>query len=1177
MKYTSSPISLLFLLLWVGCLPLAGQEGIINGKDDIAFARQLAQWGYYDLAKSMADKIAAADNLSSAQRQAGEILRCSFLQIRGDREDNLQKKSQLYQQAIDCHKRLIAAAYGKGKYRRQLDLGDVLIDQARGMILQAEEAPEEEAQQLYRQARPLLNEGQALFLEIKSASDNAGSDLDPRNQTNEEKERLQLANIRYHAWYGYCRCLYFLAVCGKRSLFDRCLNELEAYIWDYEGRVGAYYAILLRGMVFDKLKKYKDAVTCYDGVLLALKDTYLFRTDAAETAKSLRSGKLASSWHRLFQEKKLQLAESAAVKIIKPENRWLIIDRAKSRKYLVEKDGALLNVYQIVTSDAAQTLRLQACYYKAKTLVNWPRFSKAIETVSEFQRYLKEIHDSELVKDPLGQGAILEMGKAFVGEGEYHKAIEIAQKIAQAENYWGILAKRYLQRWGKLDPGALANAKNAYLVASGLWDKDQYQEAILSFLKVVQYAKSRGDIENYALDAWEKLGQCFWFLSLYKESALCYRRLATEFSDYRKVTLIGDKEQKIEVGSKAAYWAYRAYLQSYRISGESEDQRLASQMRSYLTNKWPDSTYALNRTYDEAREIENQANEANSSQQAVEKYRQAALAYQKVKSGADQYEPALVSVGKCYFKAGEQLLKSANSKNSSAAARSDLEKAAQQLLAYHSYAEGNAPLAIDPRGKARRQESMAQSTFYLARVYLYLEKYEEASAQLRKLILNYPEQSEMVAGAFFFLVRLALKAGKLNQAEQLLQEMQKQQGRITTGAAASYQSFCYYLLGKQFRDRAKKLEEKRESSKDPDQRQQIHKEFRRYYRQASDCFNEWLLRKDNASPRHYDIVATRMVVLGQMLEDAGDDKQALSYYRQALPLLNTALKGYRQEEQREEIEIKRTRCLIMMEDWQQALTIFYPIFHRDKDKRQRQRQEEMRRTRQKPTTQRVNPEYLGYIAKILTGLAAKNTFSMPAELYAFLLAHIHRDLQDDFYDFKLESNDPKNLWEKYLRLKEVTAWINGQDLADTERRKLEDEFQKLSKDSKREQLLPIYQQRYQELLATAYPAKPQLQTIKKEPEAALMQKIKRLCLYLAYEFNAILVESLPRYKNPQVPFGFYDNPEWWAAKYRQIYVVYLRGERKTARALIEALSIQQENLGGGKYKQMFNELLNKTK
>ena len=298
-----------------------------------------------------------------------------FCKFRGEQEDDLQKKSQWYQQAIACYKRLITSAYGSEKYQRQLDLGDILIDQARSLIMQAEDASDQEKERLYEQARPILTEGQDLFWQIKKASDDAGSELNPRNQSPEEKKRLQLANIRYHAWYGYCRCLYFRAICGN-PLFNQCLSELEAYIWDYEGRVGAYYAILLRGMVFDKLKKYKDAVNCYDGVLMALKDTYLFQTDAGEAEKSLRAGIVATGWQKLFQGKKQQLSDNARVKIIKPDRQWLITDGTITRKYLINKDAAILNVYQIVTSDAAQTLRLQACYYKAKTLVNWPRLAR---------------------------------------------------------------------------------------------------------------------------------------------------------------------------------------------------------------------------------------------------------------------------------------------------------------------------------------------------------------------------------------------------------------------------------------------------------------------------------------------------------------------------------------------------------------------------------------------------------------------------------------------------------------------------------------------------------------------------------------------------------------------------------------------------------------------------------
>jgi hypothetical protein len=73
------------------------------------------------------------------------------------------------------------------------------------------------------------------------------------------------------------------------------------------------------------------------------------------------------------------------------------------------------------------------------------------------------------------------------------------------------------------------------------------------------------------------------------------------------------------------------------------------------------------------------------------------------------------------------------------------------------------------------------------------------------------------------------------------------------------------------------------------------------------------------------------------------------------------------------------------------------------------------------------------------------------------------------------------------------------------------------------------------------------------------------------------VSSLPRYNNPRFAVGRFTNLEWWDAKYRQIYSIYLLKRYQDAIQSIEALQIQQRFMGGASYRKKFQELLEKCK
>lgn len=1210
-----------------GSLYVIAQDGIINGKDDAAFAEELARWGYSDLAEEMANRIAQANWLPEEQRQAGQVLRCSLIQIRGERATDPQEQSRWYQEAISGYRNLIPKMQGLAQIKLKLEMGETLVKQVR-MILDMQEnklalnpssssAEANASTSNFNQNELLaqLKEAAMLFSDIKLATDKAGVELTAQDNTPEEQRRLELANLRYQGVFGYCRALYFQIKLGKIEQAQPCLKELDKYIWDYEGLVGGYYAILLRGMVFHEQKKYPEAVVCFDSVIKALAENYLFNFE--EDAIEFRGDVVPNKLRDMFQNnKKIELSDKAKVQSLGKGAGWVIRDQDNG--YWIKKEMNAWSVYQILRNNTALSLRIQACYYKAKTLLAGERYDQAVLTVSEFDSNLQLLHEKALVDEWFGQAAMLELAKAYIGQNENAKALEIAQKVAEKPGLWGMAAKRSLEQWGRMDPNALQSPKAAYLVATGFWEKNRYTDAMVGYLKVIQYSTSKDDIERFAIDAFDKLGQCFWQLKMYRESGLCYQVLAQDYRQYQKIAQVntkdGPKEEKNSIADKAAYWAYRGYNESFRNDGDAEEQKAAQDMLAYLIKNWPDSGYALNRTYDQARDKEAEADALPNSEKAIAKLLEAANLYKTVKPNADQYEPAWVYAGKCYFKAAETQIQLDNPKTTSSDAPTTTEKpenptttdspktpaptstpaiqitakakeylqlAAQELSAYQKYTETTAIASVDAQRLARRQDSLSFATYYQGRIALLLSDNKNAILYFNKIRQQYAEQVDMASAATYFLIKLQIEQGNLPAAEQLLTDFESKlkEPPDSNSTLGRYQSHSHYLLGMEY---DKQITALRASMPPPeDKKKQVEWETRwlAVATKSAGHLSKWIEIRPPKQSNTYDWIASKLIDVAQKLYERGQTTEAATYYQKAMPLFTKAIEAQPDKEKQQIAKIKLIRCTIIVGDWEQAIKIMYPIYHKDKDEREAQRQIERGPRRiGKPTTQKQDAAYLDLMSEILMNLGEKENFNNERELYTFLLQNGRRDFLDEFNDFREMNPSATSIYEKYLNFMKLSSWFNCEVFSDAAQKVLNDAWQK---DKRRHtgiqasKLVGLYDRKYREAVDAEFPEDP-TERISKLSSDQIKEHVRRLSIYLADNFTVLLVEKLPEYQNLQARFGAYDNPQWWEAKYRQIYLTYLRGEPKLACSAIEILRMQQKTMGGPKFAPKFQALYEKA-
>jgi len=697
---------------------------------------------------------------------------------------------------------------------------------------------------------------------------------------------------------------------------------------------------------------------------------------------------------------------------------------------------------------------------------------------------------------------------------------------------------------------------------------------------------------------------------------MVYQRLAQEYGQYQKLTLTGTQEERTPLGDKAAYWAYRSFQESYKLSGNSQELKAANDMLAYLTKYWQTSSYALNLTYDQAREQEKEADGIESAQAAAEKLMQAASTYQLVQAEADQYDPSRVYVARCYYRAAEVFSKSSGTESNPSplppAALQYLEKAKQILLEYQAYAALTPIPSIATQRIARRQEALGLCCYYLFKTYLLQGETQRAIECLKQIRAEFRQQTELYATATYFLAKIKLEQNALEEAETLVLEIsslgfgsfyrrfaleelvfgsfyrrfaleeaetlvleiEELKGKVSASFFSNYQSFNCYLLGVQYESQAEQLNLQLTKATKTQQKAQLQRAWMEALKRSAQYLGKWLGHKPSKEPSFYVWVGTKFFTLAQSLEV--EEVDATEQYRQAMSFFEQAHK--QSPTMSKDIQWKLAQCAACLKQWEKAMQWMYPLFHQDKDQREEQRKKESGpRGLDKPTTNREDPQYLDTLTEILLGISQETSLSKPKETSDFLLKYIGRDIQDELKNFTRYNLSSQAMYEKYIALLKTVAWIHAEKWSDETEKQLsktweQDKQAKQSSPTATQELIAMYEKKYLEILSKEFPADITTSTWASLSPEVMLQRIQRACIYVGYSSASRLVENLSPYQNPQVPFGNYDNPAWWQAKYRQLYLMHLQGENTLVRSAIDLLRMQQKTMGGKQFTAKFSEL-----
>ena len=266
--------SLMSLFLCIFFLHSQSEDGILNGKDDFEFAEALAMARYHKLAEKFSRKLQKA---YPDKEERSDLLRAKLLQIQANYEPKFAQKEQYYKDAIAIYRKLISKTSGVDRYQTQLELGRILVRQGAYWIIRAQSFEKSKQEKIYRQMLPLMEEAYNALNQLV---------IDLKGKKN--KGNSQLANFLYHGWFEKCRSLYFQGKCGKEEAFERCFDEVDSYLWKYDGRLGAYQAMILKGMALHETKTYEEAIDYYDGALKPFEDIATIHAYSLHSAESGR-------------------------------------------------------------------------------------------------------------------------------------------------------------------------------------------------------------------------------------------------------------------------------------------------------------------------------------------------------------------------------------------------------------------------------------------------------------------------------------------------------------------------------------------------------------------------------------------------------------------------------------------------------------------------------------------------------------------------------------------------------------------------------------------------------------------------------------------------------------------------------------------------------------------------
>ncbi len=242
-KSTMTRIQL--LLLPIAALLAIGSSAGASDRD-AKYANGLVERGYFDLAEIEYTRMSKDTSAGADRQRAGRLGLARVKRQASLRENDPKVKLAKYAEAEKEFGEFIQDRQDPMYFLAAFELGSLLQDKATAIATIIEEdlvsrTGFESPEAIREEAAESLNEAQTLFDDLVGYLETQRN-LNITQQSNLERSRYLSATNYY-----YLGLLFPRGTFERESNFKRATEKLEDFIWEYESRPSALYALLFKG------------------------------------------------------------------------------------------------------------------------------------------------------------------------------------------------------------------------------------------------------------------------------------------------------------------------------------------------------------------------------------------------------------------------------------------------------------------------------------------------------------------------------------------------------------------------------------------------------------------------------------------------------------------------------------------------------------------------------------------------------------------------------------------------------------------------------------------------------------------------------------------------------------------------------------------------------------------
>jgi hypothetical protein len=615
-------------------------QGDAQLREDIRFARGVAEeWGFVDLADGILSDIESG-NIPAAMTEELGLVKCDLYRAAAIKSRDADKRNDLLERAISAYSAFCEAnQYSKHLPQAELGLVNTSSVLARSLELAIEEAIGADAEALAEKRREILTTAVAKTGDLISNLKNSEDQSETR-----KRQLYELMLQRSQMLYDVARTQD-----DGQFNFEQALMTCEELVWTAgEGTPHCLRAYNLMGRTYAAMQSWEQSSAFFQAVI-----DIAIPADAAE-------------WKKIVKELDLQQQDK--------EQRWLFVELASPG--LIE---ALASSGQM-----SESCRFALNFYNTQKREGF-EFSRELGYPALLVAAKALLDSGGVVGGSLSSGDTAWFqtdDEAKAGGNSKRNRIrcaDLALKIAQqvnTENQGNILQVRAQKLISEIitRPGVEVQPAVLYEAAEGHYNEGNNEAAIAGLKQVLAALDDADEATRLELapKTYYYLGRSYQQLDRHLEAIMAFREGVTSYR--------GDPEYD-------AYSAQQLYKSADRMRKTIRDDEHIAALFSEA-----ETIAALLSKANKDEILYRQAEKLRSER----KFAEAIPKYEQIERLANDYEKALVAIGECKFRMGDN------------AAAEDLFRAyVEDFITDEDNSVENSPVRA-----ARRSDALAKARFY---------------------------------------------------------------------------------------------------------------------------------------------------------------------------------------------------------------------------------------------------------------------------------------------------------------------------------------------------------------------------------------------------------------------------------------------------------------------------------